>query len=121
MDKNDLLALLNGERSDPVWVCEIEQHLADILGAHTRAVLLSAETIEKQKVEHPELTLDDYLRLPNLILRGLAHENRSSQIRFIVQPSGAERGLMSVIKRTRNGNEIFAVTFHHLRLRKFMA
>lgn len=121
MDIDELASLFNGTRENPVWICNIEQRLAGILESKTRSIWLSAETMKKQKLEHPELVFEDYLQLPHLILHGLAYCNRSAQIRFIIQPRERERGLMSVIKRTKHGDEIFVVSFHYLRIRKFMS
>ena len=45
-------------------VMAIDKGIAAALGAETSVALISAETVAKQKRRHPELTIEDYRRLP---------------------------------------------------------
>ena len=70
MNFNHFRGLYDGLRIDPVIVCNIERPLADVLGARVTRVLLSPETLEKQKIRHPDLKADDYVALRPAILFG---------------------------------------------------
>ena len=52
------------------------------LGAKQKAVLLSGETLAKQKQHHPELTLAEYRLLPEMIAKGKAIKFAEQNIHF---------------------------------------
>ena len=101
---------------DPVGnlpVGQLHPDLAKSLGADTREVLLSPETLEKQQAHHPELTVHDYAELADLVAKpDLALAGRAKHITLIRR---AGRILLSVIKATADGSETYAVTLYRIR------
>lgn len=84
MNFNHFLGLYRGERTDPVIVCHIDQPLALQLGALRGRVLMSLDTIEKQKAHHPDLLEDHYRVLEPTLRQGEYRRDteRSAQINF---------------------------------------
>jgi len=122
VNEQDLLELFEDRFVEPIFVCHIERPLADVLGSLTNTVVLSASTIEKQQQEHPELGIDEYLRLPTILSSGLAYQHQLTRIRFVYHSSKAgHHGYQAVIKRTEDRRELFVISFHRMRPRKIMA
>ena len=53
-------------------IAALDEDLKRRLGAKQKAVLLSDETLAKQRKHHPELTLAEYRLLPEMIAKGKA-------------------------------------------------
>lgn len=58
---------LGGGVGGDVPVAILGEDMKDLIGANTQSVLLSQETITKQLEEHPEMTVDEYQLLPDII------------------------------------------------------
>jgi hypothetical protein len=94
-----------------------------LLRAKSPQVLLSAETLAKQAVQHPDLpksyygALDELLRNPEAVM-----DNQPGRLRILGRIAGA--AVSVVIKRTASGNETYLVNLHAVReksVRKFLA
>ena len=119
MNTDDLSRLLSGANLSPIQVGVIhEVRLCQAIHATTHAVLLSKETVVKQKKEHSDLTLEHYRLIPDAIRHGLViHErarpdclticyNRREGERYVVALKGASSGA------------IFVTSFHKMRPRQ---
>lgn len=84
MNFNHFLGLYRGERTDHVIVCHIDASLALRLGAKRGRVLMSLDTIEKQKARHPDVSEDHYRVLEPTLRQGEYRQDtdRSAQINF---------------------------------------
>lgn len=70
MNFDHFLSLYDGVRYDPVIVGHIPNALAAKLGAARGRVLLSHDTLVKQRAHHPDLTVDDYRVLAPTLMMG---------------------------------------------------
>lgn len=65
-----LADLYHDRRIDHLRVCHLDRTLADQLKCPRLGVLLSHESMKKQRLKHPEITLEKYEALPLTILCG---------------------------------------------------
>ena len=90
------------------------------LGAQTRAVRLSADTMDKQLEHHPELTGHDYARLPEIVSRPdltIAHQDQRV---LLLRPAAADgkralrKGMMlaAVVKTTADQTVNYLVSLY---------
>ena len=64
----ELRKLLDGRRkSRPLHIFDLSSPIAEALGCGKVAVYLSWHTIQKQRKQHAELTIDDYFRIPSVL------------------------------------------------------
>lgn len=82
------------------------------LGAATDETLLSAETMEKQRARHPDLTPDDYLLLP-LLLASPDMIVAQARRRVVLLRAGA-KVLRAAVKSTRDGSGLYVVSLHYM-------
>lgn len=82
------------------------------LGAKQKAVLLSDATLAKQKVGHPDLTMEEYQLLPEIFHKGRVIRENEHNIHFY-----AIRGRLykAVVKITQKRHENYLTTFHRAR------
>ncbi|GAA0615061.1 hypothetical protein GCM10009422_07590 [Brevundimonas kwangchunensis] len=112
--------LYDGLRTDPVIVCNIERELADAIGARVTRVLLSAETLAKQKLRHPDLVPDDYTALRPAILFGECRRDGPNQMVILfVDRHRLGYGVRAYLKATADGRKIYAVSFCKMNERKY--
>ncbi|MFT9215756.1 MAG: hypothetical protein ABF513_05805, partial [Acetobacter malorum] len=90
----------------------LPQELADALGAKTRKVLLSGATIRKQDQpdKHPELTADDYARIPDLLKNPLIVARSRDLHLMLIGIAG--RLYRAIVKVTADREEMFLQSFH---------
>lgn len=97
-------------------VSTLKPQLVQLLGAQTPRVLLSADTMKKQAAKHPEVTaqmyqeIDQLLREPEIVLR-----DRDGRLRVLGHVNN--HPATAVLKRSRDGHEIFALSFHLVTLK----
>ena len=112
--------LYDGLRIDPVIVCNIERPLADALGARVTRILLSPETLEKQKIRHPDLAVDDYVALRPAILFGEVRQDGGGRaVVLYVDRYLLGYGVRAYLKVTDNGRRIYATSFCRLNEKKY--
>ena len=75
----------------------------------TRVVRLSPETVVKQVINHRDLKLEDYRRLPDVIRRGNIYVEDERHLIFYRESGG--QLYEAVVKQTPN-NELFLKSFH---------
>ena len=97
-----------------VQVATLQPELVQLLGARTPRVLLSADTTGKQVIRHNEMAPEHYaqvdalLRSPSLVV-----ENGEGRLRIFGKIG--DQGATVILKRTPDGDEIFALSFHFVR------
>jgi len=112
MNIDHLRALLSLERQEPVVLCHLtDPALAGFVGSMSAPpVLLSWETVVKQRAKHPDVGLAEYCMIPDAVRLGLAVEEHANQLIFCYHhPSG--RRFRLTIKVTLIG-ELFVTSFH---------
>ena len=93
-------------------IAALDEDLQRRLGAQQKAVLLSDETLVKQKVSHPDLTVEEYQLLPEIFHKGRVIRENEHNIHFY-----AIRGRLykAVVKITQKRHESYLATFHRAR------
>ena len=91
-------------------VAALDEDLKRRLGAKQKAVLLSDETLAKQKKHHPELTLVEYRLLPKTINAGMVIKEPGRRLVFFESKSMGKL-YMAVMKTTENSNENYLTSF----------
>lgn len=97
-------------------VASVDAELKQRLNAKQNTVLLSAETLTKQRRNHPELTDNEYRLLPDLINKGAVIEQDKQRVVFFRRDG---RLYKAVVKTTKSGDEIYMVSFHRADARDF--
>ncbi|MBV8594166.1 MAG: hypothetical protein JOZ27_07700 [Caulobacteraceae bacterium] len=116
MNFEHFLGLYLEQRMDPVIVCNLESEVAQAIGARVTRVWLSRDTLDKQKVRHPDLRPEDYRALkPALLLGEVRLESPKSAIVLYVDTRLLDWGLRVHLKATVNGREIYTDSFCRLR------
>ena len=96
-----------------VQIGVLPKDLAASIGARHPTVLLSAETFQKQVVNHSELTQAAYEAAEQLIAKPLAvFENRDKHLRLLGVVDG--QALTAVVKRTSAGDSFYLQSFHYV-------
>lgn len=82
------------------------------LGAKTQQVVLSEYTLSKQKAKHPELTIDEYASVQNVIDHGeVIQDAKDGSLIYILEEAD---GYVAVVKATKTGNAVFLSSFRRL-------
>ena len=92
----------------PVAVLSVS--IADALGAESRIVRLSSETAAKQAVRHPDIDPGDYANIQHILDGGELFRDGDRWVTGFAEVEG--RLWRAVVKATRNGSEIYAVSLH---------
>jgi hypothetical protein len=90
-------------------VAVLDEELARLVQAKRQAVLLSAETMDKQRRHHPELEPEEYQLIPDVIERGEVMPQGADKLVFFHTPT---RLYKAVVKATQNREELFVNDFH---------
>lgn len=119
MDIHDLSKLLSGDRLPPIQVGVIyDVDISRAIGATTHVVLLSKETVFKQKNEHPDLQDEEYGILPDAIRYGLViHERARPECLTICYNRREGQQYLVALKGTKTG-AVFVTSFHKMRPRQ---
>lgn len=88
---------------------------AHAIGSQTATVLLSAESMRKQKNEHPELTPEEYAFAQTAIDGGTKVKDSAHSLVYILEEAGADAGgYVTVVKATRTGETVFLTSLRRL-------
>jgi hypothetical protein len=88
------------------------------LNAHTQAVWLSRESVEKQCQRHSKLPLEFYEHLPSAIEHGIGFRMFDQRVSLVLDlRSICGYRLNAVVKATTGGHELFAISYYPLRER----
>lgn len=88
----------------------VPETVRQALGAETPHVLLSDETFEKQNAHHPELSAEDYGRLPEILAK--PHIIAQDGARRVVFFRRHGKDYRAALKTTQDGAETYLVSFH---------
>jgi len=89
----------------------LDEVSSGLIGAQTKVVRLSSETVAKQVAAHPELAAGEYVAVQAAISRGLAIQDTEHSLVYILDESP---GYVSVVKATLSGDSAFLVSFRRL-------
>ncbi len=88
----------------------ISKEIADSIGSKTTYLKLSIDNMIKNLLEHPEITIREYLNISLYIKNAeyILRKNKQNLIYFKID----NKIYQFVIKSTKTGNELFLTTFH---------
>ena len=78
-----------------------------LLATETDFVLMSKESLEHHKSKHPEITLDDYKKLPEIIAKGEIYE---TQERRYILLKIEEKTYRAAMKVTKSKTEVYLLS-----------
>lgn len=105
----DFVAFFGGKTGGAFPVAVIDDAYQQAIGAKTKTVMLSEETLIKNKVNHPELALADYRRLPDVVEQAqLVVQDRDRTFVFLRIGDTIYYG---AIKATKSGETLFLTSF----------
>jgi len=120
MNFNHFLGLYREERIDRVIVYNVEPIIAHALGARVLRVYLSAETLRKQRLRHPDLTVDHYRSLrPTLAFGEYRQESPRTAMVLFLDTKLNDWGFRAHVKSTRNGRELYVDSFCLMRRKTY--
>lgn len=93
-------------------VMPISPEIARAVGAQVSVALLSDETMLKQKRHHPELTVDDYLLLPEIALDPTV-VIQDGDTSVVIVKVGQDRWRHVALKATRTGKAAFVTSYRY--------
>lgn len=93
-------------------IAALDEDLQRRLGAQQKAVLLSDETLAKQKKHHPELALDEYRLIPEIVRKGRVIREKDARLYFFQRQGHL---YMATVKATEDKAENYLVTFFRVR------
>ncbi len=101
--------LFSGEIEGVAPIGYIDPVLSEELQAKTRKVVISSKTLAKQREPHPDLSIEEYQVIPEMIASGLIVQDSNQTILFFRTNGKLYR---SAINRTKGGKELILTTFH---------
>lgn len=102
---------------DGEWpVAALSADMKTLLQAKNNAVMLSAETLAKQQVNHPELTIDEYRLIPAIVDQGRVIDRGDNKLVFFHL---GERFYKLSLKVTGNQDGLYMTTFYRTNPREF--
>jgi SPP1 gp7 family putative phage head morphogenesis protein len=88
---------------------------AHAIGSQTATVLLSADTMQKQRREHGELSPEEYAKAQDAIDSGVKVQDTAHSLIYILEEAGADAGgYVTVVKATRTGETVFLTSLRRL-------
>lgn len=93
-----------------VPVAMLPEDLAAGLGAKTRVVHMTDQSAAKQRINHPELVLEDYANFADMLGDARVVHQRSRHVALVSRDD--DLPWIAVLKTARDGSEVFLVTFY---------
>ena len=93
-------------------IAALDEDLQRRLHAQQKAVLLSDETLAKQKQHHPELALNEYRLIPEIVRKGRVIREKDARLYFFQRQGHL---YMATVKATADKAENYLVTFFRVR------
>jgi hypothetical protein len=119
-DEEGLTALLRQRRRFPAFVGHIPASAAQVIGATHTAVLLSWDTMEKQRRNHRDLKHDEYHLIPWLLADSLILlDSKNSLVMAGQLPEKSDYFYRLAVKTTWLYHDWYVVSFHRMRPRDF--
>ncbi len=95
--------------SVPIGV--VRDAVASDIGAKTRVVMLSADTVTKQLRSHPEIVAGDYQQVAAVLQRGQAIQDTERSMIFVDE---LPDNYLAVVKSTMSGEGLFVTSFRRI-------
>lgn len=95
-------------------VARLDDCLLAVLGGWSPMIRLSDETARKQAERHPDVKLDDYARVQDVLDQGVVVRQGERTLVFVAETEAGKRWRL-VVKRTADGRETYLVAFHRIK------
>jgi len=105
----DFTRFFEGKAGGTFPVAVLNEGFRKAIKAESQTVLLSEETLAKNKARHPELEVRDYQMLPDVIDR--AHLVIQDGERTLVFYQAGDKIYYAVVKSTKSGRALFLTSF----------
>ena len=96
-------------------VAVLDKQLQELLKTKTPVIQLSADTLTAHKVSHPDIGLDDYRRLPDMVSNGLVIAQGDNKLVFVRQ---GKKLYKAVVKSTAKGDALYVSTLYRVQPRE---
>lgn len=113
--------LVSGQVNGTAPVAWLDDQVLKALDVQVRRVDLSSDTIAKQMARHPEITLDEYQQLPDLLQTGLVVGDGTGEAVRVYGQLGDGQPYAAVVKRTGSGQALFLVSFYRVNMGQVQA
>lgn len=100
---------LSGASDADFPVAVLDEAYRGLIGASVKTVSMSAESLTKNRAEHPDLSVEDYKRIPDVVER--AETIIQDGARTLVFLKVAERIFHAVVKATESGEGLFLTSY----------
>lgn len=111
----DFTRFLNGESKGNYPLAVLDGGLRDQIGAKSQVVQISDQTLEKNRANHPEIGLDDYRSVQEMIDEPKAIVKEGENVLIFIKAN--EAYYHAVVKSTRNGQEIYLTSLRKTNLK----
>lgn len=107
-------SLLAGNKPGSMPVALIEPKLASALGTRTKTVLLSRDTVKKNRAHHPEVSADLWRETQTLVDKAdlVVRQDRNGTVAAVFINQG-EKEIYLAMKVTRKRHEIYATSLRY--------
>lgn len=103
----------DGSAGGAAPIAMLPDNLADILGAQTRVVQYSDQTAQKMRRKHREAGPDALPQVADLLETGkIVKEASQTGTESLIIEGRGDRPWRLVLKRTRDGREVFVTSYH---------
>jgi SPP1 gp7 family putative phage head morphogenesis protein len=76
----DFKAFYEGKIKGNFPVAVLSPEEKEVLGSKSQVVLLSSDTLKKQLSSHPDLTIEDYQKIPDIIANGEVYQQKEERL-----------------------------------------
>lgn len=98
---------VSGKAPGAFPVAVLRQVDQEALGTKASVAYLSGETVSKQLEKHPEVTLDDYRRIPDIVDNGDVYQQAGNRLIYLQEGDAVYR---LALKATKSSNELFVLS-----------
>lgn len=109
MESLEFERFLEGASRADYPVAALDAEYRDKIGASVKTVFLSDETLAKNKTAHPDLTIADYRRMPDVVERAETIIQDGDQTLVFLKV--AERIFHAAVKATKSGKGLFLTSY----------
>lgn len=113
LDGKDFGAFYEGRLKGNFPVAVLDEEYRKLIGAKSNTIVLSDETLKKQKESHPELKISEYYKLPDLISKESRVIIRDKE-HTIVFINKDERYYVASVKNTVSKESLFLTSFRRV-------
>lgn len=97
----------NGKSFENYPVAVLKPQDMKAIGAQTQTVYLSAESMAEHIKKHPEIGIDDYQKIPDILDKGEAYQQGNDRLVYLTMDGVLYR---AALKRTQDGGENYFLT-----------